>query len=102
MFMDVATDGFCNCKVSVLILAQFFLGGHRHRGRVLRTPHFAVRQKIQVGQKRVASHALKIRMASPPLSPPLPPFPSLSLPTKFFEHSKDLINPGFQDSTLCI
>ena len=36
--MDVATDGFCNCKVSVLLLAQFFLGGYRHSGRVLRTP----------------------------------------------------------------
>ena len=37
-FMDFATDGFCNCKVSVLLLAQFFLGGYRHSGRVLRTP----------------------------------------------------------------
>ena len=36
--MDFATDGFCNCKVSVLLLAQFFLGGYRHSGRVLRTP----------------------------------------------------------------
>ena len=36
--MDFATDGLCNCKVSVLLLAQFFLGGYRHSGRVLRTP----------------------------------------------------------------
>ena len=36
--MDFATDGFCNCKVSVLLLAQFLRGGDRHSGRVLRTP----------------------------------------------------------------
>ena len=53
--MDFATDGFCNCKVSVLLLAQFFLGGYRHSGRVLRAPILPLGKKSKCSERGIVS-----------------------------------------------
>ena len=45
-FPDTFSDAFCNCEVSVLLLAQFFLGGCRHSGRVLRISILPLEQKM--------------------------------------------------------